>query len=197
MGSSYSFKRKNNSSWFQDILIELIQLGYFQMSTLLRIIVHARRTLTLNGISKATWKKIDDYSKIAPTPLTIENFHKLCNVSHIQEYYDFLRYEILRRLAGMIKEMNNLPRDMSQISTVNHICSLYCSTFEDVLYFEERNDHTSENLDKLFKVIKVILDRHKHVLYSLACGMMEYKQRNQQLKTSEDMNAELIYYSFK
>ncbi len=64
--------------------------------------------------------------------------------------FQFLREELLVRLASMMKEMHYLPKKLFHTSSVATVYSWYMKSFHDIAEFRE-NDRTDEKILKRFE----------------------------------------------
>ncbi len=109
-------------------------------------------------------KLIDSYSTYNPSPLSLKKFtdfgiqtlrpkvpetHKEYRNLELQSF-EFLKEELLVRLALMTREMLYLPERLTSTSSVKAVHSWYLKSFEEIYLFKDAkvNEATDRELNK-------------------------------------------------
>jgi pyruvate dehydrogenase kinase 2/3/4 len=95
---------------------------------------------------------INSYSNFNPSPMSLKKFtdfgqavtaHK--EKIHVEiKSYEFLKEELLVRLALMSKEMLYLPEKLIKTSSVQLVYGWYLKSFEDVLSHKDKKPQEDE-----------------------------------------------------
>ena len=123
---------------------------------------------------------IDSYAHFNPTTLSlkkIKDFGKNSSNEKLVEVrsYEFLKEELLVRLAQMSKEMVYLPDHFFKNSSVQLVYSWYMKSFEDVFNFKQKG-HYEKDLKDFTNCLNNIVDRHADVVQNLAMGILQVKE---------------------
>jgi pyruvate dehydrogenase kinase 2/3/4 len=89
--------------------------------------------------------------------------------------YEFLKEELLVRLAQMSKEMLYLPEQLTKTSSVQLVYSWYLKSFEEVLTFKEKKS-TDLDLLEFKKTLDRIVQRHSDVVQNMAMGILQVQE---------------------
>lgn len=97
---------------------------------------------------------INSYSNYNPSPLSLQKFADFGrSVNHAPKEenkqteirsYEFLKEELLVRLAQMTKEMLYLPEQLTKTSSVQLVYSWYLKSFEEILTFKDKKPNDQE-----------------------------------------------------
>lgn len=130
---------------------------------------------------------INSYSNYNPSPLSLKKFtdfgktlkpgghadqHKLVEMKSM----DFLKEELLVRLAAMTKEMLYLPEKLINTSSVQMVYSWYLKSFEEMLQFKDVKSSDPQQLKKFNKALNNIVVRHSEVVQHMAMGILQVQE---------------------
>lgn len=130
---------------------------------------------------------INSYSNYNPSPLSLKKFtdfgkhfqnagQKKEQIKSIEvKSYEFLKEELLVRLALMTKEMLYLPEKLIKTSSVQNVHSWYLKSFEEVLSHKE-NKADDKELLRFTKTLNAIVTRHADVVQNMAMGILQVQQ---------------------
>ncbi|CAF0792146.1 unnamed protein product [Brachionus calyciflorus] len=128
---------------------------------------------------------INSYSNYNPSPLTLKKFtdfgkhaNSNGNGSLYQtevKAYEFLKEELLVRLALMSKEMLYLPEKLIKTSSVQLVYGWYLKSFEEVLSHKEKKPGKDE-LKRFSKSLNNIVNRHSEVVQQIAMGIVQLQE---------------------
>ncbi|XP_055351417.1 pyruvate dehydrogenase (acetyl-transferring) kinase, mitochondrial-like [Paramacrobiotus metropolitanus] len=132
--------------------------------------------------AKEKQKMIDEYSHFNPTPMSIKQFvefgrsltvsgKELCARSS----FEFLRRELLVRLANIMKEIHLLPESLLSQSSTKIVQHWYEQSFFEVLNYEHADPHDPEIIKKFTADLTTIRNRHAGVVETMAQGVVELK----------------------
>ncbi|CDW56004.1 Probable [pyruvate dehydrogenase [lipoamide]] kin ase, mitochondrial [Trichuris trichiura] len=159
---------------------------------------------TLLSLMKRIGGKVDDYAQYRPSALSMQNLidfgktFKGCVIrltSSIADYrfielsmvsrflgrkaeekasFNFLRKELLVRLANVMKEVALLPQSLLGTPSATLVYQWYQESFQDLLQFE--NVEYNPNISNDFTAqLTQIVNRHNTVVETMAEGLMEMK----------------------
>lgn len=89
--------------------------------------------------------------------------------------YVFLRKELPVRLANIMKEIALLPDSLLRTPSVGLVSNWYAKSFEEVIEFE-RQDPSSDTLERFCSTLIQIRDRHAETVQTMASGILELKE---------------------
>lgn len=125
---------------------------------------------------------INSYSNFNPSPLSLKKLAEFGKqrdvVSQRQveiQSYEFLKEELLVRLALMTKEMLYLPENLIKTSSVQLVYSWYLKSFEEVLSHKSAKVSDGE-LGKFKHSLSNIVERHSEVVQNMAMGIMQLQE---------------------
>lgn len=94
---------------------------------------------------------INSYSNFNPSPMSLKKFTDFGQAAinkekrHVEiKSYEFLKEELLVRLALMTKEMLYLPEKLIKTSSVQLVYGWYLKSFEDVLSHKDKKPQDDE-----------------------------------------------------
>jgi len=130
---------------------------------------------------------INSYCNYNPSPLSLKkfaDFGKEINQAARNDTlfkqveiksYEFLKEELLVRLALMTKEMLYLPEKLIKTSSVQLVYSWYLKSFEEVLKFKtvEPNENVLKNFNQ---TLNGIVERHTEVVPHMAMGILQLQE---------------------
>jgi len=110
--------------------------------------------------------KLLEYSYIHPRPLSIEEMIE-CGGGveapdaawNEEEGFRFLKKELAVRIAHLIMELQNLPKDMRTEESCGETITKYCTTFQEVMEFEDME--ASDEALQMFRE-KLFAFRRRH-----------------------------------
>jgi pyruvate dehydrogenase kinase 2/3/4 len=130
---------------------------------------------------------INSYSNYNPSPLSLKKFadfgkaiekadrnDKITKQVEIKSF-EFLREELLVRLALMTKEMLYLPDNLIKTSSVQLVYSWYLKSFEELLTFKQAEPNAKE-LNKFSRTLNTIVERHSDVVPKMAMGILQVQE---------------------
>jgi len=120
-------------------------------------------------------KRLDHYSQFNPSPLTIKQFMEFGGSGTEEESFGFLKTEIPVRLSNTMKEINLLPTNLLQMPSIVTLQSWYAQSFKELIKFEASSLTEQDVLYKFCQALKVIQERHKDVVQTMAQGVLELR----------------------
>lgn len=126
---------------------------------------------------------INSYSNYNPSPLSLKQFtdfgkHANSNGTPYPtevKSYEFLKEELLVRLALMSKEMLYLPEKLIKTSSVQLVYGWYLKSFEETLTHKEKKP-SHEELKRFSKTLNSIVNRHADVVQQIAMGIVQLQE---------------------
>lgn len=126
---------------------------------------------------------INSYSNYNPSPLSLKKFADFGrSLQHVEskraveiKSFEFLKEELLVRLAAMSKEMLYLPEKLIKTSSVQMVHSWYMQSFEEMLTHKE-SKASDDNLKKFNKTLNNIVIRHADVVEKMAMGILQVQE---------------------
>jgi len=130
---------------------------------------------------------INSYSNYNPSPLSLKKFadfglafktsQKAVNNRQIEiKSFEFLREELLVRLALMTKEMLYLPDKLIKTSSVQLVYGWYLKSFEELLQFKQVEHASEKELNKFSRTLNTIVERHADVVPKMAMGILQVQE---------------------
>jgi pyruvate dehydrogenase kinase 2/3/4 len=95
--------------------------------------------------------------------------------------YVFLRKELPVRLSNIMKEIALLPDNLLRTSSVGLVSTWYAKSFEEVIEFEKA-EPTADCLERFCSTLTKIRDRHSDVVQTMANGILELKESNDEIE---------------
>jgi len=131
-------------------------------------------------------KLIEEYSQFSPSPISLRQFIDFAQRDGDEKRsYLFLRQEIPTRLANMVKEMIRLPSSLLKMPSTKLVTSWYETSFDEVIKFQRtKPDHST--LIKFHDTMGVIVRRHRNVVETMAAGILEWRENNDQVEKHRD-----------
>lgn len=128
---------------------------------------------------------INSYSNYNPSPLSLKKFTDFgihannCGNGSMHQTevkaYEFLKEELLVRLALMSKEMLYLPEKLIKTSSVQLVYGWYLKSFEEILSHKEKKPDRDE-LKRFSKSLNNIVNRHADVVPQIAMGIVQLQE---------------------
>ncbi|KFD49922.1 hypothetical protein M513_09136 [Trichuris suis] len=129
---------------------------------------------TLLSLMKRIGGKVDDYAQYRPSALSMQNLIDFGRKAEEKASFNFLRKELLVRLANVMKEVALLPESLLGTPSAMLVYQWYQESFQDLLQFE--NVEYSPNISNDFTTqLTQIVNRHNTVVETMAEGLMEMK----------------------
>lgn len=120
-------------------------------------------------------KKLDHYSQFQPSSLSIQQYLDFGRNGNAASSFEFLRKELLVRLANIMQEISLLPPKLLATPSSKMVSGWYCESFEDLIKFEDTKS-TQDKIDTFNDQLQVILKRHAHVVETMAEGLIELRE---------------------
>ncbi|XP_052804825.1 pyruvate dehydrogenase (acetyl-transferring) kinase isozyme 2, mitochondrial-like isoform X2 [Mya arenaria] len=118
---------------------------------------------------------VERYSKYNPSPLSMQTLLDFGSKTGTEESsFEFLRDELLVRLANIMKEFNLLPVSFQQRGSVAMVRNWYQQSFIEITEFEKHNPDR-DILEKFTETLNKIRLRHSKVVETMAKGVMEMR----------------------
>lgn len=136
-------------------------------------------------------KLIDSYSNYNPSPLSLKKFtdfgmqtlkHKVPKGKdhrHLEvQSFEFLKEELLVRLALMTREMLYLPERLTSTSSVSAVHSWYLKSFEELYLFKDSkaSEASDKELTKFNQTLNAVVERHRDVVQNMAIGILQVEE---------------------
>lgn len=123
-------------------------------------------------------QKLEHYTKVRPTPISIAEFIERGQTKKMSEADSYLHlvHECLVRLSHMITEVKQFPkelRDEFDYKTVHH---MYLDTYTTLLKFEKK-EPSVDNINLAVKFLNERKARHKDTVPMMAAACMAMKKR--------------------
>lgn len=134
-------------------------------------------------------KLIDSYSNYNPSPLSLKKFADF-GIQTLKvpknpesdyfkkleiQSFEFLKEELLVRLALMTREMLYLPERLIKTSSVTAVHSWYLKSFEEIFLFKETKAN-EKDLKKFNKMLNAVVERHRDVVQNMAMGILQVEE---------------------
>ncbi|GMS91141.1 hypothetical protein PENTCL1PPCAC_13316 [Pristionchus entomophagus] len=120
-------------------------------------------------------KKLDHYSQFQPSSLSIQQYLDFGRNGTAVSSFEFLRKELLVRLANIMQEISLLPPKLLATPSSKMVAGWYCESFEDLIRFEDAKS-TQDKVDNFNDQLQAILKRHAHVVETMAEGLIELRE---------------------
>ncbi|KHJ46675.1 hypothetical protein D918_02996 [Trichuris suis] len=91
---------------------------------------------TLLSLMKRIGGKVDDYAQYRPSALSMQNLIDFGRKAEEKASFNFLRKELLVRLANVMKEVALLPESLLGTPSAMLVYQWYQESFQDLLQFE-------------------------------------------------------------
>lgn len=115
------------------------------------------------------------YSQFRPASLTMQQYLDFGRTGSVHNSYQFLKTELLVRMANIMQEFDLLPNKLLQTGSARHVASWYKQSFSELLNFEGIPASDSV-LQKFNNQLRTILKRHNTVVETMAEALIELKQ---------------------
>ncbi|KAI3380881.1 hypothetical protein SNEBB_002400 [Seison nebaliae] len=123
-------------------------------------------------------KILEKYSQFHPSALSIRQFLEFGQEKESEgQSFNFLRKELLVRLANITREIDLLPRDLLETGPVQQVRTWYITSFDDILDFEKVDTDNSEERHRFNNILFKLRTRHSNVVETMAQGVMELKEK--------------------
>lgn len=124
-------------------------------------------------------KKLEHFTKISPTPISIAEFiargQEPGKLSE-GESYTHLVQEALVRLSHMISEMRQFPAELAEQKDYQRVLSEYLLTYTKLLHFENKEANTKN----IREAVELLIDRkarHRDTVPTMASACMDMKDK--------------------
>ena len=123
-------------------------------------------------------QKLEHYTKVKPTPISIAEFIERGQTQKISEAesYSHLVHECLVRLSHMITEVKQFPRELKEQQDYKTVLAMYLDTYKHLIEFETK-EPSVENISLAVKFLNERKARHKDTVPLMASACMAMKQK--------------------
>ncbi|KRY26524.1 putative [pyruvate dehydrogenase (acetyl-transferring)] kinase, mitochondrial [Trichinella spiralis] len=119
-------------------------------------------------------RKIDDYAQFRPSALSMQSLVDFGKLRDEKNSFEFLKKELLVRLANIMKEVELLPSQLMETPSTKLVYQWYQESFQELLQYENANADES-TLRDFSRQLSRVLKRHNTVVETMAEGLMEMK----------------------
>ncbi|KAH3691440.1 pyruvate dehydrogenase (acetyl-transferring) kinase isozyme 2, mitochondrial-like isoform X2 [Dreissena polymorpha] len=138
-------------------------------------------------------KMVERYSKYNPSSLSMDTLLDFGSKTGTEESsFEFLRDELLVRLANIMKEFNLLPVIFQQRGSVAMVKNWYQQSFLEITEFEKLNVKDKPTLARFSETLNIIRSRHSKVVETMAKGVMEMKDAFE--NESKNCDQQITYF---
>ncbi|KFD57526.1 hypothetical protein M514_01629 [Trichuris suis] len=130
--------------------------------------------------SKAAFQKKEIYSHFRPCPLTLQSMLDFSRTGSRHEAYQFLRKELLVRIANTMKEIECLPEALLNTRELRDVTRWFEMSFSDLLSFEEV-PFSEDDFERFSETVRHIYFRHSSVVETVAEGLIDLKFARREL----------------
>ncbi|KRY01352.1 [Pyruvate dehydrogenase (acetyl-transferring)] kinase, mitochondrial [Trichinella pseudospiralis] len=123
---------------------------------------------------KIIGRKIDDYAQFRPSALSMQSLVDFGKLRDERSSFEFLKKELLVRLANIMKEVELLPSQLMETPSTKLVYQWYQESFQELLQYENANADKS-TLRDFSRQLSRVLKRHNTVVETMAEGLMEMK----------------------
>ncbi|XP_013399547.1 pyruvate dehydrogenase (acetyl-transferring) kinase, mitochondrial isoform X5 [Lingula anatina] len=116
---------------------------------------------------------VKKYAEFNPAPLSLRNLLDFGQNPCQQKSFKFLRFELAVRLANMLKEIEELPKDLMNTSSADLVHRWYEESFRELMEFENASSSDQSVLSEFSEALEKIRSRHSTVVETMAQGVME------------------------
>ncbi|XP_078333071.1 pyruvate dehydrogenase (acetyl-transferring) kinase isozyme 2, mitochondrial-like isoform X4 [Crassostrea virginica] len=113
------------------------------------------------------------HSKYVPVPLSMQQYLEFGQKKCEKKSFQFLNDEIPIRLAHIMREFEDLPKELLTMKSVKLVRSWYDLSFKEVQSFAEKDPDDTKVLAEFSVAIQNILNRHSYVVETMAQGVIE------------------------
>lgn len=113
------------------------------------------------------------HSKYVPVPLSMQQYLEFGQKKCERKSFQFLNDEIPIRLAHIMREFEDLPKELLTMKSVKLVRSWYDLSFKEVQAFQDKDPDDKKVLADFSKTIQDILNRHSYVVETMAQGVIE------------------------
>lgn len=113
------------------------------------------------------------HSKYVPVPLSMQQYLEFGQKKCEKKSFQFLNDEIPIRLAHIMREFEDLPKELLTMKSVKLVRSWYDLSFKEVQAFQDKDPDDKAVLADFSKTIQDILNRHSYVVETMAQGVIE------------------------
>jgi len=139
--------------------------------------------------------EIDKYSHYCPTTLTLDSFVKFASVkSPASTSLAFLRKELPVRFANIMKEFHLLPEQLYTTPSLQKVEDWYEQSFNEILQFENSDPENLAVIEKFHDTLGTLYRRHADVVQTMAEGVLEMKEQNQDVSNDRHLQRCLQYF---
>lgn len=108
-----------------------------------------------------------------PSPMSLSELLHFGQKKCERKSFQFLNDEIPIRLAHIMREFEDLPKELLTMKSVKLVRSWYDLSFKEVQAFQDKDPDDKKVLTDFSKTIQDILNRHSYVVETMAQGVIE------------------------
>ncbi|XP_078333067.1 pyruvate dehydrogenase (acetyl-transferring) kinase isozyme 2, mitochondrial-like isoform X1 [Crassostrea virginica] len=108
-----------------------------------------------------------------PSPMSLAELLSFGQKKCEKKSFQFLNDEIPIRLAHIMREFEDLPKELLTMKSVKLVRSWYDLSFKEVQSFAEKDPDDTKVLAEFSVAIQNILNRHSYVVETMAQGVIE------------------------
>ncbi|OUC49663.1 hypothetical protein D917_00952 [Trichinella nativa] len=112
-------------------------------------------------------RKIDDYAQFRPSALSMQSLVDFGKLRDERNSFEFLKKELLVRLANIMKEVELLPSQLMETPSTKLVYQWYQESFQELLQYENANADES-TLRDFSRQLSRVLKRHNTVVETMA-----------------------------
>ncbi|XP_075413722.1 pyruvate dehydrogenase kinase, isozyme 4 [Tenrec ecaudatus] len=121
-------------------------------------------------------REVEHFSRYSPSPLSMKQLLDFGSENACEKTsFAFLRQELPVRLANILKEIDILPDQLINTSSVQLVKSWYIQSLMDLVQFQEQSPEDQKALSDFIDILIKVRNRHHDVVPTMAQGIIEYK----------------------
>uniref|UniRef100_A0A2K5RAF5 Protein-serine/threonine kinase n=1 Tax=Cebus imitator TaxID=2715852 RepID=A0A2K5RAF5_CEBIM len=121
-------------------------------------------------------REVEHFSRYSPSPLSMKQLLDFGSENACERTsFAFLRQELPVRLANILKEIDILPAQLVNTSSVQLVKSWYIQSLMDLVEFHEKSPDDQKALSDFVDTLIKVRNRHHNVVPTMAQGIIEYK----------------------
>ncbi|XP_004702730.1 pyruvate dehydrogenase kinase, isozyme 4 [Echinops telfairi] len=121
-------------------------------------------------------REVEHFSRYSPSPLSMKQLLDFGSENACEKTsFAFLRQELPVRLANILKEIDILPDQLINTSSVQLVKSWYIQSLLDLVQFQEKSPEDQKALSDFIDTLIKVRNRHHDVVPTMAQGVIDYK----------------------
>ncbi len=135
--------------------------------------------MSTTEIPASLLEKIEEYAAHPTTQVTLRQLYEFARSANERTYIrsaQFLHREMPIRLAGKVKELENIPGGLFEVPSVQTVRDWYIESFREITAFPF--PRTVEDDRKFSELLAQIKYRHRNQVQVMARGIQEFLRRN-------------------